>query len=178
MADEPTTPTEAVKPAPTPADVATAAPADKATPPWGSDAEFDAEKAWRLVQNLRAELAEVKTARDEATEKAAGLEKSSADLKASADKAAAEAEELRASAAAEATARAKERLLSDAGLDPAKFSQFLTGDDEAGWRAAAQTLADLKTDTNPVKSPALDPAQVAAPVVDERAALANQIFGA
>lgn len=32
------------------------------TPPWGAD--FDAEKAWRLVQNLRSEVAEHKTAKD------------------------------------------------------------------------------------------------------------------
>ena len=51
-------------PIPTPADVAPAAPApepqepaaaspEAATPPWGED--FDAEKAWNLVQNLRAD---------------------------------------------------------------------------------------------------------------------------
>ena len=35
---------------------------DAGTPPWGDD--FDAERAWRLVQNLRAEITDVKAERD------------------------------------------------------------------------------------------------------------------
>lgn len=33
---------------------------DNQKPPWGSDEEFKPEKAWRLVQNLRAEIAQLK----------------------------------------------------------------------------------------------------------------------
>jgi len=29
-------------------------------PPWGSDEEFNPEKAWRLIQNLRSEVGELK----------------------------------------------------------------------------------------------------------------------
>ena len=37
-----------------------AVPADAPTPPWGDEAEFDAEKAWNLIQNLRAESKDAK----------------------------------------------------------------------------------------------------------------------
>ena len=33
------------------------------TPPWGDDANFDASKAWSLIQNLRAEVDGLKTAK-------------------------------------------------------------------------------------------------------------------
>lgn len=35
-------------------------PDDKPAPPWGSDDEFDPDKAWRLIQNLRKEKDELK----------------------------------------------------------------------------------------------------------------------
>lgn len=34
-------------------------------PPWGSDEEFDAEKAWRLIQNVRSDADKAKKERDE-----------------------------------------------------------------------------------------------------------------
>lgn len=36
-------------------------PVVESTPPWGSDEEFDAARAWTLIQNLRAERDDVKT---------------------------------------------------------------------------------------------------------------------
>ena len=51
------------------------------TPPWGDDANFDASKAWSLIQNLRAEVDGLKTAktalaaeRDDALAKVQGAE--------------------------------------------------------------------------------------------------------
>ncbi|HLR84801.1 MAG TPA: hypothetical protein VK059_07605 [Nocardioidaceae bacterium] len=35
------------------------------TPPWGSDEEFNPEKAWKLIQNLRGDNDKLKTDRDE-----------------------------------------------------------------------------------------------------------------
>lgn len=33
---------------------------EQPAPPWGSDQEFNPEKAWRLIQNLRSEVGELK----------------------------------------------------------------------------------------------------------------------
>ena len=33
---------------------------DQQTPPWGSDEEFDPSKAWKLIQNLRSDIEELK----------------------------------------------------------------------------------------------------------------------
>lgn len=59
--------TETAPPAATPPPARTAS-----TPPWGSDGEFNPEKAWNLVTNLRHELGDVKanleTSRKDASE--------------------------------------------------------------------------------------------------------------
>lgn len=41
---------------------------EQPAPPWGSDDEFNPEKAWRLIQNLRNENAELKPFRTKAQE--------------------------------------------------------------------------------------------------------------
>lgn len=41
---------------------------DAPAPPWGSDDDFSPEKAWRLIQNLRSENAELKPFRTKAQE--------------------------------------------------------------------------------------------------------------
>ena len=46
-----TDPTEPIAPTPTPAG---------SRPPWGSDDEFNPEKAWNLLQNVRGDLAETR----------------------------------------------------------------------------------------------------------------------
>lgn len=38
------------------------------SPPWGSDEEFDPEKAWKLIQNLRSEKEQLKPLADKAKE--------------------------------------------------------------------------------------------------------------
>ena len=43
-------------------------------PPWGSDAEFNAEKAWSLLQNVRADLSDTKAALEAARKDAASIE--------------------------------------------------------------------------------------------------------
>ena len=40
----------------------------KPKPPWGSDEEFDPEKAWKLIQNLRSEKEQLKPLADKAKE--------------------------------------------------------------------------------------------------------------
>lgn len=56
---------EAPKPTPPPAGP---------RPPWGSDAEFSAEKAWSLLQNVRSDLTETKAALEAARKDAASLD--------------------------------------------------------------------------------------------------------
>ena len=51
-AAKPADPTPTAKPVPAPP--AASSPAAK-TPPWGSDENFNAEKAWELIENLRKE---------------------------------------------------------------------------------------------------------------------------
>ncbi len=56
-------------PVPAPASAPAGAPAPAAaapTPPWGSPEEFNPERAWSLIQNLRAENADAKTKLTEA----------------------------------------------------------------------------------------------------------------
>ena len=67
---------ETTDPAPEPTPTPTPPPAAQAKagpkPPWGSDDEFNPEKAWALLQNVRGDLTETKanleTARKEAAE--------------------------------------------------------------------------------------------------------------
>lgn len=45
----------------------------KPTPPWGSDEDFNPDKAWTLIQNLRSEAATMKAASKELREKVDAL---------------------------------------------------------------------------------------------------------
>lgn len=107
------------------------------TPPWGDD--FDAERAWTLVQNLRAEKESLKGELATERQKSQALEASESDgLK-----------ELR-TRAEDAEARAKkaehELILSKVLKDfPALegFEDLLTGDDEEAIRSKAERLAAI-----------------------------------
>lgn len=145
MADTETPSTEPAEGTPeTPAEGAPATPAAEGTPaegtpaeeaaPWGDD--FDAERAWRLVQNLRTEKDEIKAERDrlksppqEGKEKASATEKLTA---------------------AEARAKEAERALylervyrAHPELDSDDFRDFLTGDTEEEIKTKAERLARL-----------------------------------
>lgn len=43
-------------------------PKEKPTPPWGSDEEFNPEKAWKLIQDLRSDKEQLKPLADKAKE--------------------------------------------------------------------------------------------------------------
>ena len=64
--NEPTAPQETPKPTPPPA--------TGSRPPWGSDDEFNPEKAWNLLQNIRAERDEAKASLEAARKEATELE--------------------------------------------------------------------------------------------------------
>ena len=138
--------------------------------PW-SDEDFDSERARRLVENLRGELAEVKAKLAAAVEKYEGLEKAQARI--------AELEKDAAEKGAALTKSKKEGLLSARGL-PANLISTLVGDTEEEWTEVADMLAALK---GPEEKPVVqaDPIQSASAQnmsQDEQdLALARQIFG-
>ena len=156
------------------------------TPPWGSDEDFNPEKAWSLIQNLRSEKTELQnkmtTLNNEhsatlstLSERDASIEELQASLELS-EEAAKQAEAEHQQLAA---LRTKENLLTNAGI-PASYAGNVTGDTEDDWAESvaqlAQLTANAKHESTPTPKP--DPAQAAnEPVVDENTELANMIFG-
>lgn len=147
-----------------------------AGPPWGSDAEFDAEKAWTLIQNLRgdvdrlkAEKATLAQERDTALGELGQRDKTIEELKATVqltdDTAKAREQEL----SQLTTLRAKENLLIDAGL-PRDLAPSVVGDDEEAWKSTVERFAALRGEAAQERRP--NPAQAAtspAPSADEAA---------
>ena len=126
----------------------------ESTPPWGDD--FDAEKAWNLIQGLRADktalqtkVSEIETERDTlatAAQAAEDAKKSDeqklADRLADAEKAANEAKrEL-----AITRVRAKHSI-------PDEYADFLTGATEEELQAQAEKLAALGKPPAPAEDP-------------------------
>lgn len=103
------------------------------TPPWGDD--FDAERAWTLVQNLRGDLDKLKTERDDARQERDDA-KAASDSTESAEKLT--AAEARAKAAE--TSLWTERALRKHSIDE-DLVDFLTGDTEEDILAKAERLA-------------------------------------
>lgn len=149
--------------------------------PWGDDTEFDAEKAWTLIQNLRGDNERLKSsAATVAEERDSAL----AEVKAHAGK----VEELQATVqltddsvkakeqeyASLNVLRSKENLLIDAGL-PRKYAAQVIGDDEAAWNDSVNALAELRGAGSQERRP--DPAQVAEPAEPSDDAQAKQFFG-
>lgn len=149
--------------------------------PWGDDSEFDAEKAWTLIQNLRGDNERLKQANTSVTEERDGA---LAEVKAHAGK----VDELQATVqltddsvkAKEqefselSVLRSKENLLIDAGL-PRKYAAQVIGDDEAAWSESVNALSELRGAGSQERRP--DPAQVAEPAEPSADAVAAQFFG-
>ncbi|GAA2230212.1 hypothetical protein N1031_06905 [Herbiconiux moechotypicola] len=129
------------------------------TPPWGDD--FDAAKAWNLIQNLRAEktalqtkVTDVTTERDtlKSERQARENEGKTAEQKAADD----------LTAAQSATAAARRELYIERALRkhaiPEDLVEFLSGDTEEDILAKAEKLAAVKpaekTDEQQVTPPA------------------------
>lgn len=160
MADQTTEPTTAEE--------------SKPTPPWGSAGDFNPERAWTLIQNLRAEAAQHKQAATTARQQAESLTAQVQALTSERDKALADTSTAVEALTVEKTARAKERLLAAAGLDAETFAPMLTGSDEEAWTSQVEALTGLRGQA----APKPDPAQSAAtPATDDRTALARQVFG-
>jgi hypothetical protein len=130
------------------------APAPKEqTPPWGDD--FDAERAWRLVQNLRADIAGLKTERDTLV---AERQERENEGKSDAEKLAARLAEAERTATAAQRELWRERALRKHPL-PDDLVDFVVGDTEEELIAKAERLASVATPKAPEgqTDPAPDP---------------------
>ena len=106
-------------------------------PPWGDD--FDAEKAWRLIVNLRTDVSGLKTDRDDARTALQAREDAE---KSESEKAVARAER----AEADLKDERRKGLVSAAALKhnlPDDVLEFLTGDDAEAIEAKAARLGAL-----------------------------------
>lgn len=148
----------------------------KPTPPWGSDEDFNPEKAWTLIQNLRTENQSIKAASSELREKVDALTTDLATANEQREQALADTAKINAQMAADNIARTKERMLTAAGLDADTYAPMLTGEDEATWTSQVESLLALRgADQRPLHP---NPAQSATvPAIDGRTEQARAIFG-
>lgn len=161
----------------------------EATPPWERDGEtFDPERAWKLVQNLKAELAAVKAKQAEAPEPAAEepaqeseAEPTEAETSAPQDDSAAQIASLQAELA-------RVKALAAVGLSQ-DFAPFVPGATSEEIEKNLATLQKLISDAANEKTEAVlsaapksrgmapNPAQHAAPARDAYEEAAEIIFG-
>lgn len=162
----------------------------EATPPWERDGEtFDPERAWKLVQNLKAELAAVKAKQAEAPEPAAAeepeqepeAEPTEAEPAAPQDDSAAQIASLQAELA-------RVKALAAVGLSQ-DFAPFVPGATSEEIEKNLATLQKLISDAANEKTEAVlaaapksrgmapNPAQHAAPARDAYEEAAEIIFG-
>lgn len=144
---------------------------DQNTPPWGDEANFDASRAWTLIQNLRGENAQLKEDRDARTserdaaiaerdQQVSELNERVDELQATVQLTDDTAKQHEQNLNAAQSTIAKHSLLAEAGL-PLSLSKNLVGDSEDEWTESVQALAGLKNQSGPERRP--DPAQVAPP---------------
>lgn len=162
----------------------------EATPPWERDGEtFDPERAWKLVQNLKAELATVKAKQAEAPEPTAAEEPvqepeakpAEAETSESQDDSAAQIASLQAELA-------RVKALAAVGLSQ-DFAPFVPGDNSEEIETNLATLQKLISDAANEKTEAVlaaapksrgmapNPAQHATPARDAYEEAAEIIFG-
>lgn len=162
----------------------------EATPPWERDGEtFDPERAWKLVQNLKAELAAVKAKQAEAPEPVAAKEPvqepedkpAEAETPESQDDSAAQIASLQAELA-------RVKALAAVGLSQ-DFAPFVPGETSEEIETNLATLQKLISDAANEKTEAVlstapksrglspNPAQHAAPARDAYEEAAEIIFG-
>lgn len=162
----------------------------EAKPPWERDGEtFDPERAWKLVQNLKAELATVKAKQAEAPEPTAAEEP---EQEPEAEPAEAETPESQDDSAAQIASLqaelARVKALAAVGLSQ-DFAPFVPGDNSEEIETNLATLQKLISDAANEKTEAVlaaapksrgmapNPAQHAAPTRDAYEEAAEIIFG-
>lgn len=158
-------------------------------PPWERDGEtFDPERAWKLVQNLKAELAAVKAKQTEAPEPVA----EESEQESVAEPAEAETSESQDDSAAQIASLQAElavvKALATVGLSQ-DFAPFVPGATSEEIEANLATLQKLISDAANEKTEAVlkadlksrgmapNPAQHAAPARDVYEEAAEYIFG-
>ena len=159
------------------------------TPPWERDGEtFDPERAWKLVQNLKAELAAVKAKQAEAPEPAA----EEPEQESATEPAEAETPEPQDDSAAQISALqaelARVKALAAVGLSQ-DFAPFVPGENSEEIEKNLATLQKLISDAANEKTEAVlaaapkirgmapNPAQHAAPARDVYEETAEVVFG-
>lgn len=146
--------------------------------PWTAE-DFDAEKAWKLVENLRGDVEKYKTRANETNTQVEELSAAIAELKTRAEQAETRASEAEAQLAATQKQSSKLRILRERGL-PENLIGALTGDDEKTWTEMADMLLALKGSKD-VGTVQPDPVQTSAvragsSVSPEDRALHNVLF--
>lgn len=158
-------------------------------PPWERDGEtFDPERAWKLIQNLKAELAAVKAKQAEAPEPVA----EESEQESAAEPAEAETSESQDDSAAQIVSLqaelARVKALATVGLSQ-DFAPFVPGATSEEIEANLATLQKLISDAANEKTEAVlkadlksrgmapNPAQHAAPARDVYEEAAEYIFG-
>lgn len=158
-------------------------------PPWERDGEtFDPERAWKLVQNLRAELAAVKTKQAEAPEPAAEEPAPEPEAKPSEDEAPEPQEDSAVQIASLQAELARVKALAAVGLSQ-DFAPFVPGENSEEIETNLATLQKLISEAANEKTEAVlkadsksrgmapNPAQHAAPARDVYEETAEIIFG-
>lgn len=162
----------------------------EATPPWERDGEaFDPERAWKLVQNLKAELATVKAKQAEAPEPAAAEEPApEPEAEPSETEAPAPQDDSAAQIASLQAELARVKALAAVGLSQ-DFAPFVPGATSEEIEKNLATLQKLISDAANEKTEAVltaapksrgmapNPAQHAAPARDAYEEAAEIIFG-
>ena len=110
--------------------------------PWTAE-DFDAEKAWKLVENLRGDVEKYKTRAQETNMQVEELSAAIAELKSRAEQAEARAGEAETQLVSAQQHSTKQRLLNERGL-PENLIGALTGDNEKAWTEMADMLLALK----------------------------------
>lgn len=161
----------------------------EATPPWERDGEtFDPERAWKLVQNLKAELAAVKAKRAEAPAPAAEEPEPEPEAEPSETEAPEPQDDSAAQIASLQAELARVKALAAVGLSQ-DFAPFVPGATSEEIEKNLATLQKLISDAANEKTEAVlaaapksrgmapNPAQHAAPARDAYEEAAEIIFG-
>lgn len=162
----------------------------EATPPWERDGEtFDPERAWKLVQNLKAELAAVKAKQAEAPEPAAEEPEQEPESEpVEAENSSESQDDSAAQIASLQTELARVKALAAVGLSQ-DFAPFVPGATSEEIEKNLATLQKLISDAANEKTEAVlaaapksrgmapNPAQHAAPARDVYEETAEVVFG-